>query len=78
MNILLTPMGLRAGKRLIPCSVGRGGISAHKREGDGATPMGAHRILGVLFRPDRLARPSPWALPILPGTCGAMPGPAGL
>ena len=67
MNILLTPMGLRAGKRLIPCSLGRGGISAHKREGDGATPMGAHRILGVLFRPDRLARPSPWALPILPG-----------
>ena len=67
MNILLTPMGLRAGKRLIPCSLGRGGISAHKREGDGATPMGAHRILGVLFRPDRLARPSPWAQPILPG-----------
>ena len=67
MRLALTPMGLRAGCRVIPCSVGRGGISPAKREGDGATPMGAHRILGVLYRPDRLARPSPWAQPILPG-----------
>ena len=65
MRLALTPMGLRAGGRVIPCSIGRGGISATKREGDGATPMGAHRILGVLYRPDRLARPSPWAQPIL-------------
>ena len=67
MRLALTPMGLRAGCRVIPCSVGRGGISPAKREGDGATPMGAHRILGVLYRTDRLARPSPWAQPILPG-----------
>lgn len=65
--IVLTPMGLRAGSRLIPCSVGRGGITTQKREGDGATPAGRHRILRVLYRPDRLARPNPWAEPILPG-----------
>ncbi|WP_155045801.1 L,D-transpeptidase family protein [Paracoccus shanxieyensis] len=60
-------MGLRIGARVIPCSVGRGGLSADKREGDGATPIGLHRIVGVLYRPDRVARPSPWARPILPG-----------
>lgn len=60
-------MGLRAGGRLIPCSVGRGGISAHKCEGDGATPVGLHHIVGLLYRPDRVAQPAPWARPILPG-----------
>ena len=28
-----------------------------KREGDGATPAGAHRILGLRYRADRIARP---------------------
>ena len=67
MRLVLTPMGLRAGPRVIPCSVGRGGITATKREGDGATPMGRHRIVGLFYRPDRLARPGDWAQPILPG-----------
>ncbi len=60
-------MGLRLGRRLLPCAVGRGGITADKREGDGATPLGRHRIVGLLYRPDRLARPASWARPILPG-----------
>lgn len=38
-----------------------------KREGDGATPQGVHRIVGMLYRPDRMARPADWALPIRPG-----------
>jgi len=59
--MVLTPMGLRFGGRMIPCSIGKGGISADKREGDGATPRGVHRIIGGLFRPDRMARPVPWA-----------------
>ena len=67
MRLALTPMGLRAGHRVIPCTVGRGGISSDKREGDGATPIGQLGITAVLYRPDRLARPSPWAVPILPG-----------
>ncbi|XQZ47418.1 hypothetical protein E2978_20035 [Paracoccus yeei] len=63
----LTPMGLLFRGRLIPCAVGRGGIRPDKREGDGATPVGRHRIVGLLYRPDRLARPAAWARPILPG-----------
>lgn len=49
-----------------PCTIGRGGRSARKREGDGATPIGAHRIVGLLYRPDRMARPADWAVPIRP------------
>lgn len=43
---------LVAGGRVLPCALGRGGISAFKREGDGATPLAAMRILGGLYRPD--------------------------
>lgn len=65
-DLVLTPMGLRFAGRVIPCSIGRGGIRADKREGDGATPAGQHRIVGMLYRPDRLARPATWAQPIGP------------
>ncbi len=53
--------------RQFPCSIGKGGISARKREGDGATPVGTHRIVGMLYRHDRMTRPADWALPIGPG-----------
>ena len=36
---------------------GRGGIIAHKREGDGGTPVGLLRLVRVLYRADRLAPP---------------------
>ncbi len=65
-DIVLTPMGLRFLGRRIPCTIGRGGLRAHKREGDGATPRGTHQIIGMLYRPDRIARPADWALPIRP------------
>ena len=39
----------------------------NKREGDGATPMGSHRIVGVLYRADRMAQPVPGAVAIGPG-----------
>ncbi len=65
--MVLTPMGLRILGRVFPCSIGRGGILAKKREGDGATPVGVHRIVGMLYRPDRMERPADWALPIRPG-----------
>lgn len=66
-DLVLTPMGLRFLGRCLPCSIGRGGISAQKREGDGATPTGIHRIVGLLYRPDRLSAPTDWAVPIRPG-----------
>ncbi len=52
--------------RLFPVSLGRGGISADKREGDGATPAGGLAITGCLYRADRIARPNDWAMPIGP------------
>ena len=54
------------GRRVAHC-IGRGGRRTDKAEGDGATPIGAFHITGCLYRPDRLARPAPWAEPIRPG-----------
>ncbi|WP_425099881.1 L,D-transpeptidase family protein [Tropicibacter sp. S64] len=67
MDMVLTPGGLRFAGRLWPCTIGRGGVVTDKREGDGGTPAGVHRITGMLYRPDRMARPAPWAEPIGPG-----------
>jgi len=41
----------------IPCAIGRGGIKVLKREGDGATPRGEWRMVGVYYRADRIRRP---------------------
>lgn len=67
-DLALTPTGLRFAGRLFPCTIGRGGIRRAKREGDGATPAGVHRIVACLYRPDRLARSAvpDWAVPIGP------------
>ncbi|MFT4959739.1 MAG: L,D-peptidoglycan transpeptidase YkuD (ErfK/YbiS/YcfS/YnhG family) [Paracoccaceae bacterium] len=65
--MVLTPLGLRFCGRVLPCSIGRGGITNTKREGDGATPTGVHRIVGIMYRPDRMTPPTRWAVPILPG-----------
>ena len=67
-DLVLTRTGLRFGGRRYPCRIGRSGIvpATKKREGDGATPTGAHRITGCLYRPDRIARPVFWAAPIGP------------
>ena len=66
-DLVLTPRGLRFQGVTYPCSIGRGGLTTRKREGDGATPRGVHRLVGLLYRPDRMARPANWALPIRPG-----------
>ncbi|MBJ3763244.1 L,D-transpeptidase family protein [Maribius pontilimi] len=66
-DIVVTPTGVRFRGRQLPCTWGRGGITDTKREGDGATPRGIHGIVGMLYRPDRIARPTDWAVPIRPG-----------
>lgn len=43
--------------RSFSCALGRSGITATKREGDGATPMGCFTLRRVLYRPDREAPP---------------------
>jgi L,D-peptidoglycan transpeptidase YkuD (ErfK/YbiS/YcfS/YnhG family) len=52
---------------LFPCTIGKGGIRSDKKEGDGATPLGTHRVVGMLYRPDRIVPPQPWAHAIRTG-----------
>ena len=66
-DIVVTRWGARFMNRRFACSIGRGGISTTKREGDGATPAGTHRLVGMLYRPDRICAPADWALPFGPG-----------
>ena len=65
-DIVVGLWGARFMNRRFPCTLGRSGVTARKREGDGATPEGVHRIVGMLYRPDRLMQPADWALPIGP------------
>jgi L,D-peptidoglycan transpeptidase YkuD (ErfK/YbiS/YcfS/YnhG family) len=48
---LLLPQGVRR------AAIGRSGIGALKREGDGATPLGRFPIREVMYRADRVPRP---------------------
>lgn len=48
---------LAAAGLTVPVALGRGGIRANKREGDGATPRGTFRPLRVWWRADRHPRP---------------------
>ena len=54
---------LRAGGFTLPVALGRGGVRANKREGDGATPAGRFRPLRLWWRADRLPRPDSSRLP---------------
>lgn len=78
MDLVLTPRGIRFQGRMLPCTLGQTGVTTDKREGDGATPAGIHRITGTLYRADRLPRPAPWATPIGPSDlwCDAPDQPA--
>jgi L,D-peptidoglycan transpeptidase YkuD (ErfK/YbiS/YcfS/YnhG family) len=49
---------LFAGAAMLPVALGRGGIRADKREGDGGTPAGRFRPVRLWWRADRLRRPS--------------------
>lgn len=44
-------------KKVYLCAFGRGGVSFHKQEGDGATPGGTFSLRQVFYRPDRVASP---------------------
>jgi L,D-peptidoglycan transpeptidase YkuD (ErfK/YbiS/YcfS/YnhG family) len=49
----------------VPVALGRGGIRADKREGDGGTPKGTFRPLQLWWRADRHPRPQTF-LPVRP------------
>jgi L,D-peptidoglycan transpeptidase YkuD (ErfK/YbiS/YcfS/YnhG family) len=48
---------LRAGPLTLPVALGRSGIKANKREGDGATPRGRFRLVRLWWRADRAPAP---------------------
>jgi L,D-peptidoglycan transpeptidase YkuD (ErfK/YbiS/YcfS/YnhG family) len=49
---------LIAGPLALPVALGRGGIKANKREGDGATPQGSFRLKRLWWRAGRHPRPA--------------------
>jgi L,D-peptidoglycan transpeptidase YkuD (ErfK/YbiS/YcfS/YnhG family) len=49
---------LLAGPLALPVALGRGGIKANKREGDGATPRGTFRLKRLWWRARRHPRPA--------------------
>jgi len=60
----VTPDGLlHLGQTTLRCALGKGGVVADKRESDGGTPLGPMRLLRVLYRADKVARPET-ALPV--------------
>jgi L,D-peptidoglycan transpeptidase YkuD (ErfK/YbiS/YcfS/YnhG family) len=55
---------LIAGESTYPCTIGRGGVSANKEEGDLKTPIGSFALRCVYYRPDRMEKPES-QLPII-------------
>jgi L,D-peptidoglycan transpeptidase YkuD (ErfK/YbiS/YcfS/YnhG family) len=59
MNIQVFSCGLLAHRNhLYRCALGKGGLTANKREGDGATPIGRFYVRELLYRCDRVAIPA--------------------
>ena len=56
---------LSTGRSYIKVALGRSGIKANKREGDGATPAGSYRLVRLWWRRDRMPRPRS-LLPVRP------------
>lgn len=62
MNIIIHPIKdasglattgtLTCGELTFDCILGKGGVLAEKREGDGATPLGTFAIRQLFYRPD--------------------------
>ena len=39
------------------CAIGKNGVSSHKKEGDGCTPLGEYSLGNIYFREDRVVLP---------------------
>lgn len=64
MDILVSSAGVLTWQgRVYRCALGRNGVSAEKKEGDGTTPVGCFALREVLYRADKIALP-PTRLPV--------------
>ena len=62
---VVSPTQLRADDKEYACVVGKSGIRADKREGDGATPSGSYPLRACYYRPDRITPPPLTELPLI-------------
>ncbi|MBU2890089.1 L,D-transpeptidase family protein [Celeribacter halophilus] len=53
-DIVVTRWGARFMGRRLPCSIGKGGITDTKREGDGASPRASLTLPALYYRADRI------------------------
>ena len=61
-----SPRGiLKAGNLIFPCSLGRSGRKQLKREGDGASPVGAWQMRRMFYRSDRMLPPRTGLKPLV-------------
>ena len=59
MDLIVSAAGEARWRELcFRCALGRGGLKRDKREGDGATPIGAWPMRRLLYRADRMAAPA--------------------
>ena len=66
MRAIVVPSGLLTIRaETFRAALGRSGVRADKREGDGATPIGVLPLRKVLYRPDRVSPPHS-AVPVQP------------
>ncbi len=54
ISTLSTQMCKATTSTIYPCVVGKSGIRADKKEGDGVTPAGSFLIRDIFYRPDKL------------------------
>jgi L,D-peptidoglycan transpeptidase YkuD (ErfK/YbiS/YcfS/YnhG family) len=58
MDLIVSGSGVaRWGRHGLRCALGRAGLARDKREGDGATPIGAWPMRRLLYRADRAGPP---------------------
>lgn len=57
MDIYVENGELRIGNERFPCTLGKGGLTSDKREGDHKTPRGTYPLRQVYYRKDRVDKP---------------------
>jgi L,D-peptidoglycan transpeptidase YkuD (ErfK/YbiS/YcfS/YnhG family) len=65
LNATSTTGLLQAGHLSFPCSLGRSGRKPLKREGDGASPVGAWQMRRMFYRSDRMLPPRTGLKPVV-------------